>query len=273
MIRTSAKWLIKRACSLLRKANAVTCFLAEEVAPVCKLRGPGQNEIRFYCPNRMALSRALSLYKKEPETIRWIDGFLPGDTFLDIGANVGVFSLYAAMRGHRVVAVEPESQNYSLLNTNLFINDLGKTVRAYNMALSDANRASTLFLSGFGAARALHTVGREVDYKHQVMKASFCQGAWEMTLDLFVQSLTDFYPTHLKIDVDGAEARIICGAPNTLRDSRLKSILVELNEELPCDLAIIKQLRTLGFKDAVREHSAIFNTGVFSGTYNYVFVR
>ena len=43
--------------------------------------------------------RVESFFTKEPETIRWIDELMkPGDHFFDVGANVGVFTLYAALR-------------------------------------------------------------------------------------------------------------------------------------------------------------------------------
>lgn len=275
MIRSSAKWFIKQFCALLglRNANALSCYFAEEVAPVFKLRVTAQSEICFSCPNRMALWRAQSFYKKEPETIRWIDGFADGDTLLDIGANVGVFTLYAASRGHRVIAIEPEAANFALLNENLFLNNFDSKVRAYNIALADQSGGSLLYLSEFGAARALHTVGREENYKHQKTTAAFRQGVWQMTLDQVLSSVQDFCPNHIKIDVDGAEARIIEGAIQSLRNPHLKSVLIEINEELDCDRAIITKFAEAGLRQVGRERSAIFDNSQFCTAWNYIFTR
>ena len=50
------------------------------------------------------------LFDKEPEIIRWIDQFLQGDTLLDVGANIGLYSLYASKSGCNVVSIEPDFQ-------------------------------------------------------------------------------------------------------------------------------------------------------------------
>src|SRR5262245_15783933 len=52
--------------------------------------------IKFRTPSLRALWRAETLLTKEPATIRWIDRFAPRDIFWDVGANTGIYSLYAA---------------------------------------------------------------------------------------------------------------------------------------------------------------------------------
>tara|TARA_Y100000746_G_scaffold208937_1_gene198274 strand:+ start:1117 stop:1281 length:165 start_codon:yes stop_codon:yes gene_type:complete len=52
---------------------------------------------------------AINFEIKEPEIIKWIKSFDKGDFFLDIGANVAVYSLYSAKRGFNEVSVEPDS--------------------------------------------------------------------------------------------------------------------------------------------------------------------
>ena len=76
----------------------------------------------FVCPNRTVSWRVTTFLTKEPETIEWIDTFAPGDVLFDIGANIGCYSIYAASRSVRVMAFEPESQNYALINQNIFLN-------------------------------------------------------------------------------------------------------------------------------------------------------
>ncbi len=83
----------------------------------------------------------------------WIAGFEAGEVLVDIGANVGMYTIWAAKtRGVTVYAFEPESQNYALLNKNIFYNQLGDRVHAYGVALSDHNglrrAASEQVLSG-----------------------------------------------------------------------------------------------------------------------------
>lgn len=70
-------------------------------------------EIKFYCPNNLSLWRAETLLTKEPETIEWINSFGEGCVFWDIGANVGIYSMYAALKTKaNVLAFEPAASNY-----------------------------------------------------------------------------------------------------------------------------------------------------------------
>ena len=50
---------------------------------------------------------------------------------MDIGANIGIYSLYAAKRGHKVVAFEPESQNFALLQRNISLNNLDNYISLF----------------------------------------------------------------------------------------------------------------------------------------------
>ncbi len=248
--------------------------MAELLQPVCTVRCGEDESISFYCPNAMALWRARSFYEKEPETIQWIKGFQPGEKLLDVGANVGIYTLFAAKLGHPVVALEPESQNYAVLNHNVFLNRVDDKVLAFNIALADANEASVLFVSKFGIGNALHSVQEEVDYRHKRMKADFRQGVTLVTLDCFLEDqCANFFPDHVKIDVDGAESKIIKGGMRAIRDPRLKSVLIEINEELECDRTIIEIMKECGFPRFSRQHSSLFETGSFSKSFNYIFTR
>ena len=78
------------------------------------------HKIRFSTPNMVTFLRAQHLLDKEPITIEWILGFTPGDVLIDVGANVGTYSMFAAvMRDAKVYAFEPEAQNFALLNRNI----------------------------------------------------------------------------------------------------------------------------------------------------------
>ena len=71
--------------------------------------------LKFVILGRGASIRAMSALTKQPATIEWIDSFSPGSVFWDVGANVGVYALYAARRGDaKVVAFEPAAVNFFL---------------------------------------------------------------------------------------------------------------------------------------------------------------
>lgn len=256
----------------LSRANGLTCNILPKVVPTYRAENKGVSCI-FHCPNSVALWRAKTLFTKEPETIDWIDTFQPGDVFFDIGANVGSYSVYAAKRGVDVVAFEPESQNYALLNRNIYLNALAERAMCLNIALSDRAGLDYLYLSDFSAGEALHNYGERLDWRHESFEPSYRQGVIAYSLDSFLSAFPERFPAHIKIDVDGAELKIVCGAEKTLRDKRLKSLLVEVNEGLPADLELVELVKAAGFRIERRAHAPMFDHGEYKGLYNYVFVR
>ena len=68
-----------------------------------------QQGIEFDATYAGAMARGRNLLVNEPDTINWLDDYLlQGDVFLDIGANIGVYSLYAAKKSNTVVSIEPD---------------------------------------------------------------------------------------------------------------------------------------------------------------------
>ena len=128
---------------------AMTIEEYENLEPVATVEWSGK-KIRFSTPNKFTFHRVESLHSKEPDTMSWIASFEPGDVLLDVGANVGMYSIWAAAtRGTRVFAFEPESQNYALLNKNIYFNQLVADVTAYGIALSDEIGFGDLHLGEF----------------------------------------------------------------------------------------------------------------------------
>src|SRR5881394_2354315 len=105
-----ASKLLKSVVYLLgsTKGDIVSSYLADKLVPIVSRRTPA-GVIRFYCPAPLPEWRARSILIKEPETLEWIDDFRKGEVFWDVGANVGVFSLYAAFRHATVYAFEPSA--------------------------------------------------------------------------------------------------------------------------------------------------------------------
>ena len=90
---------------------------------------------RYVTPTRETWIRAKTMLTKEPETLEWIESFDQDDVLWDIGANVGIFSLYASLIGNRVLAFEPAPGNYYLLSRNIEINDFDEKISAYCICL------------------------------------------------------------------------------------------------------------------------------------------
>ena len=206
-------------------------------------------------PTPLLHARASAVRSKEPDTICWIDGFKASDVFWDVGANVGVFSLYAAgCRGLRVLAFEPSADNYMVLCRNVTINSLSESISTYCMAFSDDTRLGTFNLASLELGAALHQFGQAGAISRWSEGGNVgAQGMVGFTIDDFIGMFDPPFPTRLKLDVDGIEMQILEGAQKTLRDQRLRSVMVELSvvDELERDRAIAR-LSDSGFELASR---------------------
>jgi FkbM family methyltransferase len=188
--------------------------------------------LRFFAPSPLLLDRAAGVLTKEPDMIRWIDGMEIGSVLWDVGANVGVFTLYAALQARAVVlAFEPSAANFFILARNVQLNELSASVTAYCLAFSDETTLGVLNLSSPEPGSAMAQFGRpgETSRYWNGQGASAPQGMIAFTIDDFVARFDPPFPTHLKMDVDGLEWPILQGATKTLRDPRLRSTMIELS--------------------------------------------
>ena len=246
----------------------------EKLNPRCELTHNGVRVV-YATPTLFTKWRVDSLFEKEPITIQWIAEFAPGEVLVDVGANVGMYSIWAAKtRGAKVFAFEPEAQNYALLNRNIALNDLGDLVKAYCLALSDQSGYSELHLSSLQVGGSCHSLGERVDFKHDPMKPAFSQGSVAARLDELVAEGVVPVPAHIKIDVDGFEPKVIAGARRVLTDRNLRSLLIETNQNLSDHRQMVVELESLGFRfDPAQVAAAERKTGTFKGVAEYVFRR
>jgi FkbM family methyltransferase len=185
----------------------------------------------FTTPTPLLQARAKSIMTKEPDTIRWIDEFKPSDVFWDIGANVGVFGLYAArQRGVLVLAFEPSADNYAVLCRNIEINAFEDQVIPYCVALAGGTELGVLNSPSREMGASLHHFGQrgEASRYWDGGSTTSAQGVIGFSIDDFIGQFRPPFPTRLKIDVDGLEWPILQGARTTLCDRRLKSVMAEL---------------------------------------------
>lgn len=231
--------------------------------------------IRYSVPSKIVLWRVESLTTKEPDTIAWIETFDASDVFVDIGANIGIYTIWAAMtRGVSVYSFEPESLNYAELNKNIFLNDLSRRVHAFCMAISDEAGIGELHLSKFHIGTSCHAFGEQVDFKLQPFNSPMAQGCVSVTLDELVAGGAVPMPTHIKIDVDGIEHKVIKGAANVLGDPRVKSVLIELNTNLSVHRDVVGDMEAKGFVlDRDARDKAVRKEGDFVGVGNHIFYR
>jgi FkbM family methyltransferase len=231
--------------------------------------------IRYSVPSKTVLWRVETLTTKEPDTIAWIETFDPSEIFVDIGANIGIYTIWAAMtRGLSVFSFEPESLNYAELNKNIFLNDLSRRVHAFCMALSDESGIGELHLSKFHIGTSCHAFGEQLDFKLEPFNSPMAQGCVSATLDELVAGGAVPMPNHIKIDVDGIEHKVVRGAANVLADSRVKSVLIELNTNLAIHRDVVGEMEAMGFAlDRETRDQAVRKEGAFTGVGNHIFRR
>jgi len=203
--------------------------------------------LRFQTLGWMPLYRARTLFTKEPETIRWLETIGSADVLFDVGANVGMYSIYAGACGAQVCAFEPVFTNYFILNSNVQMNGLSDRVRAYCLAISDSQRLDSMRLSSLGLGVAHNSFGENTTNAHHSFVPVFEQGALSWSLDDLVYGQGLPCPTHIKVDVDGLEGKVISGARRLLGDQRVRSIIIELNHDLPADQEAEALIRASGF--------------------------
>jgi FkbM family methyltransferase len=202
-----------------------------------------------YIKNRM--DRIMS---KEPETIKWINRFEKDSVFFDVGANIGIYTLYSAVvKQNRVYAFEPHSASYKNLLDSIHLNQL-ENCNAYCVALSNQINLSTIDIKNMHEGVADNHVGERGTYYH---------GCTEMHLDFLVSKNILPQPDYIKIDVDGFEDRVLKGAWSTIQ--KCKSVLVEIDHK---HQHMVQKILDLGLtlesqhKRNEEENNYIFNQNV-----------
>lgn len=246
----------------------------EKLNPVVKV-AVNAKEIFFYVPTNFVLWRAKTLLTKEPTTIEWLDTMREGDELLDIGANVGSYTIYASkVKGVRVSAIEPEAYNFSILCRNVRLNKLQELVQCWPIGLADSTKFDKLYISDGQPGGSCHSVGEELDFQLKPKKFPFSQGCFSTTVDKLVSEKVISPPDHIKLDVDGLEHKVITGASQTLKNYPVKSLSIEVNPSLQEHRDMIQKLEKLGFKiDGNQVERARRRSGIFEGIAEYIFSR
>ena len=240
-------------------------------------RGPrGNVDMSFLTPNAVCRFRARTFSTKEPETLEWIDRFGGDGAFYDIGANVGLYSVYyAKSHSGMVYAFEPSTLNLGVLSRNIDANQLSDQVVIVPSPLTSSNQIAAFSMSEIVEGEAMSTFGESYGHDGKPLATAMSYRTLGYALDFLVDcgELPEF-PRILKIDVDGIEHLILRGAQKVLRAETLISVLVEVNSEFR-DLSdsVAHELESAGFTLEVSKHSGMFESGEFSTSFNQVWVR
>ena len=255
-----------RAFGLNGPSRAAAEFAAR-VEPVVTVSVEGR-VLSFASSGSWPHYRATTLLTKEPETIQWLNSFQPGEVLYDIGANVGVYALYAALiRGCRVIACEPGAANYARLVRNIELNRVEDSITPLCVALTDRPGLGVLQMQTTEAGGSLAAFGEAIDQDERPFVPVFRQATMGMTLDGLAGLAGVPRPRHVKIDVDGFEDRVVEGAARTLQDARVASVLIEINEARRSWRQLIDRMTAWGYAASVTQRKA--NTSI----HNYLFTR
>ena len=191
--------------------------------------------LEFYIPNRINKFRVDTFASKEPETLQWIDLLPVGSILWDIGANIGLYSCYAAKsRSCKVYSFEPSVFNVELLAKNIFLNGLSESITIIPFPLSDKVSENNLKMTNTDWGGALSTFGKSYGQDGEPIKNIFEFKTIGLSMDDAVTLLKLPQPDFVKIDVDGIEHLILKGGANVLK--KVKGIIIEIDEKF------IKQL-------------------------------
>ena len=158
---------------------------------------------------------------KEPWCVAWIESIPAGAVFWDIGANTAPYSLVAGSRGILTFAFEPGYANYSAAQDNRLANPASATlITVLPIALSDVTALVPFFYRNLDPGAASHSFGETKE--KMVAQAP----AMAIRADECINAFHLPPPTHLKIDVDGAEARVLAGFGAALLG--VQSVMIEV---------------------------------------------
>ena len=173
-----------------------------------------QYSIKMFAPEneaRVAPIEVMNFSKYEPEETRVMDFLTDGaEQILDIGANIGWYSVWFAKRQKKaqIYSFEPMPINYRFLQKNIAANQVGGQVSSYNYGLSDASGTFDFYSPPYGGVNAsLRNVSQSKDVDIKVCLT--------LTLDQWVEN-QKVKPDFIKCDVEGAELLVFRGGRSTL---------------------------------------------------------
>jgi len=204
--------------------------------------GTPKGTLSFVLLGKTAAGRAMTVLTKQPATIAWINSFDPGSVFWDIGASVGVFSLYAALATDtRVVAFEPAAVNYYLLSANCEANKLHDRVDCLLIGVGARRAIARLEVSQFRAARSFSFRGKRTEpYEGR-------QATVVLSIDELVEDYGLPCPNYVKIDAPGASEGIVAGAARTFKRPDVRQIHLEVRDTSKGGQRILEMLNQSGF--------------------------
>ena len=204
--------------------------------------------IKMWIHSQVEATFRVKAASKEPWTVDFIESMSGEDVLYDIGANVGSYTLIAAARGQRVVAVEPGAQNYAALVKNLILNGVNERVVPLPIALWAQNCLLWLNYSDLAPGSASHVLGQSAPGDKPIWFHRM--PVMTLKLDEIIKVLGLPEPTHIKLDTDGSESLVLAGAVRILKTKTMRGLMMEM--KLDQEEVLVQGLAEHGLKLAAR---------------------
>ena len=237
-------------------------------------------KVNFFVPNQITQWRVETFFTKEPETLEWIDSFNDNKKiiFWDVGANIGLYSIYAALKYSdiEIISFEPSTSNLRILSRNISINKLEEKIKINQLPLTkDQNQYLMFEESEFIEGWSINTFGAKIDFEGKPMLPKNRYKIFGTNINYLIKNNILSIPNYIKIDVDGIEHLILEGASDHLDNSEIRSMSIELNENFKDQVnSVLKIMDKSNFRFKHKKHSSILdNSDKFSKTFNYIFEK
>lgn len=239
-----------------------------------------KNNLKFFVPNSISRWRVDTFFTQEPETLKWIDSFIIDNDniiFWDIGANIGLYSIYAGSKYENIeiVSFEPSTSNLRILSRNIFLNKFEEKIKISQFPLSDKSNCYELMSeTEFKEGYSMSTYAYNQDFEGNLIKTKHRYRIFGTTINFLIENNILEAPNYVKIDVDGIEHRILKSATQILKNKKLKGLLIEINENYKEQFEeVLEIMFKFGFKIKFKKQSKFVINTKFNKTFNYVFER
>ena len=238
-------------------------------------------KINFFVPNQLTNWRIDTFFSKEPETLDWIDSFEKKENFIfwDIGANIGLYSIYNSIKHSKstTIAFEPSSSNLRVLTRNIFINNLEKKIKVLPMPLTNKeNTFQEMYEGHFIEGGALNSFGEITDFEGNEFKPDMRYSLLGTTINHLIENKILEIPDYIKIDVDGIEHLILEGGNKALNNNKIRSCSIEINENYKEQYSkVLDIMKKNNFEILHKKHNHDMFSGEkkFNKTFNYIFKK
>jgi len=240
-------------------------------------------KINFFIPNQLVEWRVDTFHTKEPETLEWIDTFDKSGDFIfwDIGANIGLYSIYNSLKHKKsqTISFEPSTSNLRVLSRNISINNLFDRIKIFTAPLTKGENKFLIMKEGeFQEGGALNSFGENFDFEGKKFLPKMNYQIYGTNINYLIGNKILDIPDYIKIDVDGIEHLILEGGNKYLNNKKIKSLSIEINENFTKQHEkVIEIMKKNDFKILHKKHNEdLFKNdpyNKFIRIFNYIFIR